>query len=231
MTQMFDLQLFGEGGGAPAAGSAAGGEAAPAAGAPSEARLRELGVPEERLKKRADRAAKNRKKETEKKMSAEMPTAPGAVVQKVIPKADTSAEDSTKPKIGGKAYDIRSHYDSMHRQAAQMQRKYPEFDLQKELDDPKFLRLTGPEIGLELEDAYMALHHRELTRAIAERSRLELSNSIRAGGNRPAEHGMGAKAPAVVTFDYKNATKSQRAAFKKQIYDAAARGEKIYPSR
>lgn len=127
--------------------------------------------------------------------------------------------------------DVRSHYDSLYRQGAEMAGRYAGFDLQKELENPMFVRLTGPQVGLSVEDAYMAMHHRELTRAIAEGARRDLSNSIRAGGARPAEHGRTASAATVTTFDYRNADRAQRRAFKQEIYRAAARGEKIYPSR
>lgn len=233
MNHLWSLQLFAEGGAAAAPGAAGGdgGSGAPNS-QPSEARLRELGVPEERLQKRAKRKKGDVKQESP---VAAVPEAGQAVEAKMGEQSPLSLHEGDKekaaPTIGGRSYDIRGHYDGMHRQAAEMAAKYPEFDLQKELDNPTFLRLTGPEIGLPLEDAYMAMHHRELTRAIAERSRMELSNSIRAGSARPAEHGMEAKAPSVMTFDYKNASKSQRAAFKKQIFDAYARGEKIYPVR
>lgn len=224
MNHEFNLQLFAEGG-APDATASGAGESATSANQPSEARLRELGVPEERLQKRAKRAESRKKGEVKPMEHAPM-------VEQMSKRApETKQPVPSLPQMGRHNYDIRSHYDSMNRQAAEMAQRYPDFNLQKELDNPTFLRLTGPEIGLPLEDAYMAMHHRELTRAIAERSRQELSNAIRAGSSRPTEHGMGAKAPSVVTFDYKNATKSQRAAFKKQIFDAAARGEKIYPAR
>ena len=127
--------------------------------------------------------------------------------------------------------DVRGHFDSLQRQGREMAGKYANFDLQKELDDPMFFKLTGPQVGLGVEDAYMAMHHRELTRAIAEGTKRELANSIRAGGARPAEHGRTAPAATVTSFDYRNADRAQRKAFKQEIYRAAARGEKIYPSR
>ncbi len=130
-----------------------------------------------------------------------------------------------------KGVDVRGHFDSLQQQGREMAGKYAGFDLQKELENPMFFKLTGPHVGLSVEDAYMAMHHRELTRAIAEGTRRELSNSIRAGGVRPVEHGRTAPAATVTTFDYRNADRAQRKAFKQEIYRAAARGEKIYPSR
>ena len=127
--------------------------------------------------------------------------------------------------------DVRSHFDSLQRQGAEMAGRYANFNLQKELENPMFVKLTGPQVGLSVEDAYMAMHHRELTRAIAEGARRELSNSIRAGAARPVEHGRAPSGATVTTFDYRNASRAQRKAFKQEIYRAAARGEKIYPAR
>jgi len=211
MNEHNKLQLFADGGD--------GGEGAATAAQPSEARLRELGVPEARLQKRARRAEKNR--------GNEVSAVPDA------PQGDGAKADAPKavPKEGRVGQGLRTHYDGIHRQALAMGQKYPDFNLERELNNPTFLQLTGPKVGLSVEDAYVAVHHRELMEAVARGARQEAANAIRAGGSRPVEHGMGAKAPAVVTFDYKNATRSQRAAFKKQIYEAAARGEKIYPAR
>ena len=127
--------------------------------------------------------------------------------------------------------DVRGHFDSLQRQGREMAGRYAGFDLQKELENPMFFKLTGPQVGLSVEDAYMAMHHRELTRAVAEGTRRELSNAIRAGGVRPVENGRAAPAATVTAFDYRNADRAQRKAFKQEIYKAAARGEKIYPMR
>ena len=143
--------------------------------------------------------------------------------------AETAAPAEGAVSSVPQGVDVRGHFDSLQRQGREMASKYAGFDLQKELDNPMFFKLTGPQVGLSVEDAYMAMHHRELTRAIAEGTRRELSNSIRAGGVRPVEHGRTASAATVTTFDYRNADRAQRKAFKQEIYRAAARGEKIYP--
>ena len=138
-------------------------------------------------------------------------------------------EGSAAP-MASNGVDVRGHLNSLHRQGEEMSGKYAGFDLRKEMENPMFVKLTAPHVGLSVEDAYMAMHHRELTRAIAEGTRRELANSIRAGSARPAEHGRTAPAATVTTFDYRNADRAQRKAFKQEIYRAAARGEKIYPA-
>ena len=232
------LQLFAEGGGAAAgSGSAAavggeGGAVAQSNSAKSEAaKLRELGVPEDRIEKHVKRTQqknKRGKRDAERaRMQAQFPKQQVQQTKPVQPVQQKPRKPEAQPAV--QQHDYRAHYDSLSRQAQAMGQRYPDFDLQKELENPVFLKLTGPRVGLSVEDAYMAVHHRELMEAVTRGTRQEMANAIRSGSMRPAEHGMGAKAPAVVTFDYKNATRSQREAFKKEIFAAAARGEKIYP--
>lgn len=139
------------------------------------------------------------------------------------------AGDRRPPGIRGQA--LERHYAGLCRQARELGQRVPDFDLQKELANPMFLKLTGPHVGLSVEDAYVAVHHRELAQAIARGARQELANSIRAGSSRPVEHGVETQAPAVTGFDYQHASRSQREAFKKQILQAHARGEKVYPNQ
>ena len=132
---------------------------------------------------------------------------------------------------GPKGVDVRSHFDSLQRQGAEMAGRYENFDLQRELENPMFFKLTGPQVGLSVEDAYVAMHHRELTRAIAEGARRELSNSIRSGVARPAEHGRTAPAastsstsllgiflisPSIIATDERDRTQSAVSAIRSQ---------------
>ena len=59
----------------------------------------------------------------------------------------------------------------------------------------------------------------------------KLTAAILSGSRRPEEAGLrGTQSPSA-TFDYRRATPDQRAAFKRRIRAAAARGEKIYPGK
>lgn len=120
---------------------------------------------------------------------------------------------------------LKDHYQDLLRQGQTLQQQLPGFDIRKELTDPAFLRLTAPNVGLSVEDAYYALHRQELQQQTA----LQISNAIRSGSMRPEENGMGAHGPAVTTFDYRNASREQREALKQAIRAAGARGEKLYP--
>lgn len=129
---------------------------------------------------------------------------------------------------------IRSHFEDLQRQAAELRKQFPDFDLSAQLQDPAFLRMTAPGTGISLENAYFALNRDALQSAameLAAKKTAELiSNNIRATGRRPQENGLSAQAPSVSTFDYRNASPRQRADLKKRILEASAQGRKLYPN-
>ena len=89
--------------------------------------------------------------------------------------------------------------------------------------------------SVSVEDAYYAVHRREIQQATiqasAQQAAQKISNSIRSGQNRPDENGTTGQAPSVTTFDYSKASREERDALKRRIREAAARGEKLYPGR
>ena len=115
----------------------------------------------------------------------------------------------------------------------ELKKVYPGFDLQKELQNPVFARMTSPSGGLTVKQAYHALHHEEIqaatAQAVAKETAKKLSNDIQSGQRRPAENGAAGQAPSVATFDYRKASREQREAFKKRILSEAANGRKVYP--
>lgn len=128
---------------------------------------------------------------------------------------------------------VQEHFYSLQQQADRLRRKYPGFDLQRELQNPAFARLTAPHVGVSLEDAYYTVHRNQIEsaalRVAARRTADRISGAIRAGSLRPVENGTSGAAPSVTAFDYRNASPAQREALKARIRKAGARGEKIYP--
>lgn len=126
---------------------------------------------------------------------------------------------------------IHDHIESLERQSEQMKKVFPNFDLRKELQDPRFARMTSPSGGLSVEDAYYAIHRKEIQAAgmqvTAQMTAQKMSNAIQSGQRRPVENGTSGKAASTTSFDYRSANKEQREAFKKRIYS----GEKIYPGQ
>ena len=128
---------------------------------------------------------------------------------------------------------LRNHFMSLERQAEAMKKVFPKFDLRTELQNPMFARMTSPNMGMSVEDAYHAIHRKEIEAArsqvIAQQTTQKISNAIQAGYRRPNENGTSGQSASVTTFDYSKASKTQRDALKREIYAAQARGEKVYP--
>lgn len=126
---------------------------------------------------------------------------------------------------------IQQHIQKLEQQGEALKQVIPGFDLRTELQNPAFARMTAPNVGISVEDAYYAIHRKELMtgamQAAQKVTAQKISNSIQAGQRRPAENGTTGQAASVTTFDYSKASKEEREALKARI----RRGEKIYPGR
>lgn len=130
---------------------------------------------------------------------------------------------------------FQEHIQKLEQQGEALKKVFPSFDLRTELKNPTFARMTSPGVGLSVEDAYYAVHRNEIQiatmQATQRQTAQKISNAIQSGSRRPDEAGTSSQAPSVTTFDYRNASKEQREAIKKRIYEAKARGEKVYPGQ
>ena len=126
---------------------------------------------------------------------------------------------------------FQQHIMKLEQQGEAMKKVFPNFDLRTELQNPAFARMTSPNVGISVEDAYYAVHRNEIQTAAmqvtAQKTAQKISNAIQAGSRRPDENGTSGQAPSVTTFDYRNASHEQREALKKRIRS----GEKIYPGQ
>lgn len=118
---------------------------------------------------------------------------------------------------------IQQHFGKLQQQAQAMKQIYPDFNLQNELKNPNFLRLTSPEVGISVEDAYYAVHHKELAPQMMaygmERAKTQLSQTIQAQRTRPAEGAMKQQGQpaAAVKIDPRNMTRREREEIKRQV--------------
>lgn len=130
---------------------------------------------------------------------------------------------------------FQRHIQSLEQQGEALKKTFPKFDLRRELENPAFARMTSPNVGLSVEDAYYAVHRKEIQAAsmqiTAQKTAQMISNSIQAGQKRPVENGTSGQAASVTSFDYRTASREQREALKRRIREAAARGEKLYPGK
>lgn len=128
---------------------------------------------------------------------------------------------------------IDEHIAKLEEQGNALKEIFPDFDLRTELQNPTFKRLTAPGVGLSVEDAYHAIHRKEIqaaaSRAVAQRTAQQISDSIIAGKQRPVENGTSARAASVSAFNLSKASKAQRAEINRQIRAAAAQGKKLRP--
>ena len=116
---------------------------------------------------------------------------------------------------------LRQHFMSMQQQAAKLKELYPDFDLDRELQNPEFLRYTSPDVGQSVEQAFYALHHDAILQqqadVIARKVKADTAASIRSGV-RPRENGSSASAAVQSTPDLKHMTREERLAYIKGKY-------------
>ena len=119
---------------------------------------------------------------------------------------------------------LRNHFQKITQQAEELKKIFPEFDLAKELEEyPEFARLTGPNVGVSVKDAFYAIHGEQLAaqsmKAGMERAQKQMGQTIRAQGMRPIEgaaHGQGQPA-AQAPMDFRTMTRQERDKFRSQV--------------
>ena len=103
-------------------------------------------------------------------------------------------------------------YRELMLQAKNLQARSPDFDLDRELENPAFARLLNN--GVDLATAYEVVHHRE---------QQDLEASLARNAARPQENGLGSSLATVTKPDPRSLTRQERRALRRR----AARGEEI----
>ena len=119
---------------------------------------------------------------------------------------------------------LQGHLAALYEQAAEL----PGFDLEQALHDPAFVRLTAPGVGVSVRDAWYALHREETERRRAEENRAMLARAAASSARRPREGG-GSGGTALIAADYRSLSRAEQLRVKQRIFEAGARGEKVYP--
>ena len=122
---------------------------------------------------------------------------------------------------------LQQHFAKLSQQAEEFKKQLPGFDLMKELhENPKFLQLTSPEVGLSVQDAFFALHRDEMMpqamMAGMERAKQQMGQTIQAQRKRPVEGAMKGKGQTAADFnvDPRGLTRSER----NRVYDLIHKG-------
>lgn len=121
----------------------------------------------------------------------------------------------------------QQHLMTLTKQGDQLKQIFPDFDLRKELQDPAFRRMTAPNGGLSVEQAYMALHYRDImpqaVQTGVQRAQAQISASLQANAQRPAEGAMRQNAALETHVDIRNMPRKER----ENLIERARRGERI----
>ena len=123
---------------------------------------------------------------------------------------------------------LRSHLANLRQQEEELKKEFPDFDLLSEVQNNKaFARMTSPDGGLTVRQAYMAIHGDELmqrrSQAIEEQTKQNMSRAIQAGAMRPQENGMTSNGGGIQAIDPLHMTREQRMEIRRRV----SAGEKI----
>ena len=116
-------------------------------------------------------------------------------------------------------------YQSWMQQADEAKKIYPSFDIQTEMNNPKFVELLRSNI--DVRTAYEVTHKDEIIAGAmqftAKTVESKIANKIASNGARPAENGMSSQSASLVKSDVSQLSKEDRA----EIIRRVQRGEKI----
>ena len=122
---------------------------------------------------------------------------------------------------------LQKHFSSLAKQAEEMKKQFPDFDLQKELKNENFFKLTTPEVGISVRDAYFAIHHDELAPQMMaygmERAKQQMGQTLQAQRRRPAEGAM--KAQPNQAADFNVDIRAYKPSERRKIYDLIHKGK------
>lgn len=95
---------------------------------------------------------------------------------------------------------MEQHIRGLVQQSEAFRQKYPAFNLDAAMQDERFVRMTSPNGGLTVEQAYAALHHDEMQafamQQAAQQSRIQATQTVQANMSRPRENAARGMAPA-----------------------------------
>lgn len=117
---------------------------------------------------------------------------------------------------------LADNFYKMQQQAPILKQEYPNFDLQRELQNQDFLRLTAPDVGWDVRRAYRAAHQdeieKQLVEAVAQRAKLDAARTVQAGQARPRENGGAQTGPVNATPDLRRMSREERLAYIRRKY-------------
>lgn len=132
----------------------------------------------------------------------------------------TSREQEFKATLEQLA--ARNYQERINADAAELKKEFPNFDLEREMANPRFKAMVSPGGGFTLADAYHAIHYKEIKEAIknstAQQVQQAMSRSLQSGRTMPVENGSRSKASAPVGNKfYSQMSAEERKAYKAEL--------------
>ena len=122
---------------------------------------------------------------------------------------------------------LRAHFGKLHAQGLELQKQFPGFNLLQEMQNPQFARMVSPEMGVDVKNAYFAMHAEEIQKQSMEHAGQEaaraLASSVRAGAMRPLENGIAGGGAVQAKTDVRSLTRAER----EEINRRARAGQRI----
>ena len=138
-----------------------------------------------------------------------------------IRETEAGKEEEARKEAG-----LRQHFVQLTREAEELKKTFPDFDLTQEMTNPAFARMTSPEIGVSVKDAFYAVHGEDIQRESMLYAALQASRriaaSVQAGAGRPVENGIQGSAPVVIGIDIRGMSRKQREEYRRRIHGGEA---------
>ncbi len=116
---------------------------------------------------------------------------------------------------------LRSEAQRMREQATETKEVYPDFDFEKEIKNPEFMRLL--KLGVGVKNAYEVANIDAILEKNTQAAEKKVVDSIRLKGNRPVENGSEGASGILLSGNASKLSRKERAELAKR----AAKGERI----
>ena len=114
---------------------------------------------------------------------------------------------------------FRAHINDLMKQGEELKTMFPDFDFFKEMENEQFRQMTSPQMGMTVEQAYYAIHGKDLMPQMMsygmQRAQNQMGQTLQAQRARPAEGAMSGRSaaaepalnPAALTREERNKVK------------------------
>ncbi len=116
---------------------------------------------------------------------------------------------------------LRGEAQKLRKQAAETKEVYPEFDFEKEIKNPEFMRLL--KLGVGVKNAYEVANIDAILENNTKAAEKKVVDSIRLKGNRPVENGSEGASGILLSGNASKLSRKERS----ELARRAAKGERI----